>query len=54
MKLKGRIVVHGNRGADIDRIRADYASADMTVILMLLSIGTCPGFSFGSADIKGA
>lgn len=54
MKLKGRIVIHGNHDADRDKVRADCAAADMAVIRMLISIGTCLGLTFGSADITGA
>lgn len=54
LKLKGRIVVYGNRDTEPDKVRAEWEEADMGVLRMLLSIGTRLGFTFGSADIKGA
>lgn len=53
MKLKGCIVVHGNRDEDRGSVRSDCVAADMTEILILLYIGTCIGLSLSSADIKG-
>lgn len=52
MELKGRIVVNGNRDADTDDVRSDCAEADMAVIRLLLSIGTCLEFTFPAVDIK--
>lgn len=54
IKLKGRIVVHGNRDSEKDLVRGDCASADMLVIRLVIAIGTCLGFLFGTGDIKGA
>lgn len=54
MTVKERIVVHGNRDADRDHIRADFSAAEMAVIRMLLSNGICFGLTFSSSDIKGA
>lgn len=44
MKLRGRIVVHGNRDDERDKVRSDYVFAEMEVIRMLLTMGTCLGF----------
>lgn len=54
LKLKGRIVVHGNRDADRDLVRSDCAAADMMLIRLVISLTTIMGFNLGSADIKGA
>lgn len=50
--LKGRITVHGNLEADKEKTRVDYSATDMAVIRIVVSIGTCLGFTFESADIK--
>lgn len=52
MKLKGCIVVHGNREAESDPVRWDFTAAVMAVIRMLLSIGTYLRYTFAAADFK--
>lgn len=52
MKLKCRILVYGNRDTDKDKILSGCTVAEMYVIRMVLSIGTCMGITFGSEDIK--
>lgn len=54
LKLKGRIVVHGNRDAEKDMVRSDCAAADMMIVRMMISLATILGFNMATADIKGA
>lgn len=54
LRLKGRIVVHGNRDADRELVRSDSAAADMMIIRMIISLATILDFNMASADIKGA
>lgn len=54
LRMKARIVVHGNRDADKDSVRSDCASADMMLVRMVISLTTIMGFNLASADIKGA
>lgn len=53
MRLKERIVVQVNRDDQRKAIREDCAAAVITVIRILLSIGTCLGFTFDGVDVKG-
>lgn len=52
--MKARNVLHGNRDKDRFNVRRDSASADLCVIRLVISIGLILGFSFGTADVKGA
>lgn len=54
LRLKGRLVLHGNRDDEKDVIRKDSAAADMLIVRIVIAIGTLLGFSFASTDIKGA
>lgn len=54
LKLKCRLVPHGNRDRDKDSVRKDSSSAQFIVIRVVLSILVLLGFSFGSIDIKSA
>ena len=49
--LKARIVPHGNRDDEKDRIRKDSATAQLNIIRLLLSVVTFLGFRIGMADI---
>lgn len=54
LKLKSRIVVHGNRDDERELIRSDCAAADMLIIRLVISLATMLGFNMATADIKGA
>lgn len=56
MPLKSRIVVHGNGDDEKDMVRrdCDCAFADKAIVRLMLSLEMCLGFSFGTADVKGA
>lgn len=54
LKLKGRIVPHGNKDTEIDDIRKDSSTAQFNVILLLLCLTTFLGFRIGLADVMGA
>lgn len=54
LRLKARSVLHGNRDRARFAVRRDSASADLSVIRLVLSLGVVLGFSFGTADVKGA
>lgn len=54
LKLKGRIVVHGNRDDDKDLVRSDSAAADMMIVILVISLAAILGFNLATADIKGA
>lgn len=54
MRFWGQIIDHVNGNNDGDQVSADCSVADMAFIRMLILIGTCLGFTFASADIKGA
>ena len=52
--LKARIVPHGNHDRDRNSVRRDSASAELTVIRLLLSLAITIGFSVWTTDVKGA
>lgn len=54
LRLKGRIVVHGNRDDDKDLVRSDSAAADMMIVRLVISLAAMLGFNLATADIKGA
>lgn len=54
LRLKARNVLHGNRDKDRFGVRRDSASADLSVIRLVISLGVLLGFGFGTADVKGA
>lgn len=54
LKLKRRIVVHGNRDSEKDTVRSECAAADMPIVRLVLSLEAPMGFNFGTADIMGA
>lgn len=53
MRLKARIVPHGNREAFKDEVRKESASADLFKTELVTPIGVSMGFKFAVADIKG-
>lgn len=54
MKLKARIVPHGNRDKDKEDIRKDSSTAQFNCIRLLLSIAAIFNFRLALADIKAA
>lgn len=54
LRLKGRIVVHGNRDDEKKTVRSDSAAADMMIVRLVASLAAILGFELGTADIKGA
>lgn len=52
--MKARNVLHGNRDKDRYTVRRDSSSADLAVVRLVISLGVMLGFSFGTADVKGA
>lgn len=52
--LKACNVLHGNRDQDSFTVRRDSSSADLSVVRLVIYIGPILGFSFGTADVKGA
>lgn len=53
LRLKGRIAIHVNRDSEKELIRGECAYADMMGVRLVLAIGKCMGFTFGTGDIKG-
>lgn len=54
LRLKARLVLHGNRDVDKDNVRRDSASAELTVVRLVLALATLLGFSIATADVRGA
>ena len=54
MKLKYRLVPHGNRDRDKEFVRKDSATAQFPIIRIVLSLAAIMSFSIASIDIKGA
>lgn len=54
LKLKCRLVPHGNRDKDKDKVRKDSATAQFCVIRIVLSIAALFNFPIASIDIKSA
>lgn len=54
LKLKERIVPHGNRDSEKYTVRKDSASADMFLTRLFLSIGVMMGLKFAVVDMQGA
>lgn len=54
LKLKCRLVPHGNRDRDKESIRKDSSTAQFPVIPLLLSIAVILGLTIVSLDIKKA
>jgi len=54
LKLKCRLVPHGNRDNDKDKVRKDSATAQFPIIRLVLSTAALLGMSIGTIDIKSA
>lgn len=54
LRLKARLVLHGNRDKDRFKVRRDSASAELFIVRLLLSIASMLGFTIATADVKGA
>ena len=54
LKLKARIVAHGNEDKDRDAVRKDSAAAQFVIIRLLLSTAALRGFQLGKIDVKKA
>ena len=54
LRLKCRLVPHGNRDREKDSVRKDSATAQFPIIHLLLSLATILSLSVASIDIKGA
>lgn len=54
LRLKTRNVLHGNRDRDRFGVLRNSASADTSVVRLVLSLGFNLGLDFGTADVKGA
>ena len=54
LKLKFRIVPHGNKDKYKDEVHKDSATAQFPIIRLVLSIAAFLGFTLPSIDIKGA
>lgn len=53
LRLKACSALHGNRDKARFVLRRDSASADLSVIRLVLSLGVILGFSFCTVDFKG-
>lgn len=54
LKLKGRILIHGIRDADLDLVISDCAATDIILVRLVISLESLMGINFGTADINGA
>lgn len=54
LKMKARLVLHGNRDKDRFTVRRDSASADLAAVRLLISLSQILKFCIATADIKGA
>lgn len=54
LKFEGRLVLHGNRNKDRFLVRRDSASADLCIVLIILSLAQILGFLIATADVKEA
>ena len=54
LKLKCRLLPHGNKNKYKDEVRKESASAQFPIIRLVLSIAAFLGFTLASIDIKGA
>lgn len=53
LKLKERMVLHGNRYIEKEFLRKDCAAADMMMKILVLALPVILGFETATADIKG-
>ena len=54
LKLKFRMVPHGNKDKEMEEIRKDSTTAQFPTIRALISIAACLGLSLAAIDIKSA
>lgn len=54
LRLKARLVLHGNHDKDRFKARRDSAAAELLVVHLVLCIASLIGFSVATADVKGA
>lgn len=54
LRLKGRLVLHGNRDGVRFKVRCDSASADVAVVMLLLLLAPVLGIDIVTADVKEA
>lgn len=54
LRLKARLVLHGNRDKDRFKVRRDSASAELFIVRLILSLASFLGFTIATADVKGA
>lgn len=54
IRLKARTVIHGNRDNGQYSVHRDSASADLSVVRLVLSLEVILGLCFGTAGVKGA
>ena len=54
LKLKCRLVPHGNKDVDKDEVRKDSATAQFSIIRLLLSLAVIFQFNIASLDVKSA
>lgn len=54
LRLKARLVLHGNRDKDRFKVVRDSAAAELMVVRMVLCIASIFGFSVATADVKSA
>lgn len=53
LRLKGIIVLYGNRDEQKDRLRSERAAADMIAVRLVISLDEILGFNLENADTKG-
>lgn len=54
LKLKARLVLHGNRDKNRFTVRRDSASADLNTVRMIISLAQTLHFDMATADVQGA
>lgn len=54
LKMKARLVLHGNRDRDRYSVRRDSASADLSIVRLIILLAIILGFEISTADVKGA
>lgn len=52
--VKALNVLHGNRDRDRFSVRGDSVSANLAIVLLLITIGFILSFIIGTTDVKGA
>lgn len=54
LRLKPRLVQHGNRDKERFKVRRDSAAVELLAVRLVLCIASILGFSIATADVKGA